>query len=91
VVISPSLADTTTSVHDVPREDPCPRSPTATRELLTVIGATSTTTCTRAWRTPGFFTFYENWVSGEKLDAHFAAPHFVELAAKRATSPATPG
>jgi len=27
---------------------------------------------------PGFFTFYENWVSGEKLDAHLAAPHLVD-------------
>jgi quinol monooxygenase YgiN len=36
----------------------------------------------QAWRTPGFFTFYENRVSGEKLGAHLAAPHLVELAAK---------
>jgi quinol monooxygenase YgiN len=31
---------------------------------------------------PDFFTFYENWVSGEKLDAHLAAPHLVDVAAK---------
>ena len=31
---------------------------------------------------PGFFTFYENWVSGDKLDAHLAAPHLVDFAAK---------
>ena len=31
---------------------------------------------------PDFFTFYENWVSGEKLDAHLAAPHLVDFAAK---------
>lgn len=31
---------------------------------------------------PNFFTFYENWVSGEKFDAHLAAPHLVNFAAK---------
>lgn len=31
---------------------------------------------------PDFFTFYENWVSGEKLDAHLTAPHLVDFAAK---------
>lgn len=31
---------------------------------------------------PDFFTFYENWVSGEKLDAHLAAPHLVDFTAK---------
>jgi len=43
---------------------------------------TSTTTCTRAWTTPDFFAFYENWVAGEKLDAHLAAPHLVDFAAR---------
>lgn len=31
---------------------------------------------------PSFFTFYENWTSGEKLDAHLAAPHLVDFAAR---------
>jgi hypothetical protein len=31
---------------------------------------------------PDFFTFYENWGSGEKLGAHLAAPHVVDFAAK---------
>ena len=31
---------------------------------------------------PDFFTFYENWVSGEKLNAHLAAPHLIDFAAK---------
>ena len=31
---------------------------------------------------PRFFTFYENWVSGEHLDAHLAAPHLVDFAGK---------
>ena len=31
---------------------------------------------------PRFFTFYENWHSGEHLDAHLAAPHLVDFAAK---------
>jgi quinol monooxygenase YgiN len=31
---------------------------------------------------PDFFTFYENWVSGDKLDTHLAAPHLVDFAAK---------
>ena len=31
---------------------------------------------------PDFFAFYENWVSGEKLDAHLAAPHLADFAAK---------
>ncbi|WP_295700894.1 putative quinol monooxygenase [Lapillicoccus sp.] len=29
---------------------------------------------------PSFFTFYENWLSGEHLDAHLATPHLVEFA-----------
>lgn len=29
---------------------------------------------------PRFFTFYENWHSGEHLDAHLAAPHLVDFA-----------
>ncbi len=29
---------------------------------------------------PRFFTFYENWHSGEHLDAHLAAPHLVAFA-----------
>jgi quinol monooxygenase YgiN len=29
-----------------------------------------------------FFTFYENWLSGEHLDAHLASPHMVEFANK---------
>lgn len=29
---------------------------------------------------PRFFTFYENWHSGEHLDAHLAAPHLVAVA-----------
>jgi quinol monooxygenase YgiN len=31
---------------------------------------------------PDFLTFYENWGSGEKLDAHLAGPHLVDFAAK---------
>ena len=31
---------------------------------------------------PGWFTFYENWTSGEALDAHLAAPHLVAFAAR---------
>ena len=31
---------------------------------------------------PRFFTFYENWHSGEHLDAHLAAPHLVDFASK---------
>ena len=31
---------------------------------------------------PRFFTFYENWVSGEHLDAHLAAPHLVDFVRK---------
>lgn len=31
---------------------------------------------------PSFFTFYENWHSGEHLDAHLAAPHLVDFANK---------
>jgi quinol monooxygenase YgiN len=31
---------------------------------------------------PRFFLFYENWVSGEHLDAHLAAPHLVDVASK---------
>ena len=31
---------------------------------------------------PRFFTFYENWVSGEHLDAHLAAPHLEEFASR---------
>jgi quinol monooxygenase YgiN len=31
---------------------------------------------------PRFFTFYENWLSGEHLDAHLAAPHLVDFANK---------
>jgi quinol monooxygenase YgiN len=31
---------------------------------------------------PSFFTFYENWLSGEHLDAHLAAPHLVDFANK---------
>ncbi len=29
---------------------------------------------------PRFFTFYENWLSGEHLDAHLRTPHLVEFA-----------
>jgi quinol monooxygenase YgiN len=29
---------------------------------------------------PGTFFFYENWESGEHLDAHLAAPHLVDFA-----------
>ena len=29
---------------------------------------------------PGTFYLYENWESGEKLDAHLAAPHLVRFA-----------
>lgn len=29
-----------------------------------------------------FFTFYENWLSSEHLDAHLGAPHLVEFANK---------
>ena len=31
---------------------------------------------------PGLFFFYENWESAEHLDAHLAAPHLVDLAAR---------
>ena len=31
---------------------------------------------------PGVFFFYENWDSGDDLDAHLAAPHLVEFAAR---------
>ena len=31
---------------------------------------------------PRFFTFYENWLSGEHLDAHLASPHLVDFANK---------
>jgi quinol monooxygenase YgiN len=31
---------------------------------------------------PRFFAFYENWVSGEHLDAHLAAPHLVDFASR---------
>ena len=31
---------------------------------------------------PDQFFFYENWESGEDLDAHIAAPHLVEFAAR---------
>jgi quinol monooxygenase YgiN len=31
---------------------------------------------------PDAFFFYENWESGEDLDAHIAAPHLVEFAAR---------
>lgn len=31
---------------------------------------------------PGRFFFYENWHSGEHLDAHLAAPHLVDFIAK---------
>lgn len=31
---------------------------------------------------PDFFTFYENWESAAKLDAHLAAPHLTAFAAR---------
>lgn len=31
---------------------------------------------------PNSFFFYENWESGEDLDAHLAAPHLQEFAAR---------
>ena len=31
---------------------------------------------------PSFFTFYENWHSGEHLDAHLGAPHLVDFAGR---------
>ena len=31
---------------------------------------------------PDVFFLYENWESGEHLDAHLAAPHLVEFAAR---------
>ena len=31
---------------------------------------------------PDRFFFYENWESGEHLDAHLAPPHLVEFAAR---------
>ena len=31
---------------------------------------------------PDQFFFYENWESGEDLDAHLAAPHLVDFAAR---------
>jgi quinol monooxygenase YgiN len=33
---------------------------------------------------PDRFFFYENWESGEHLDAHLAAPHLVEFAGRLA-------
>ena len=32
--------------------------------------------------TPGLFALYENWESGELLDAHLAAPHLVAFASR---------
>lgn len=32
--------------------------------------------------TPGLFALYENWESGELLDAHLAAPHLVDFASR---------
>jgi quinol monooxygenase YgiN len=34
----------------------------------------------RSEEDPGRFFFYENWESGEDLDAHLAAPHLVDFA-----------
>ena len=31
---------------------------------------------------PDFFTFYENWESASKLDAHLGAPHLTAFAAR---------
>ncbi len=31
---------------------------------------------------PRFFTFYENWVSGDHLDTHLAAPHLAQLVSR---------
>ena len=31
---------------------------------------------------PDMFFFYENWESGQHLDAHLAAPHLVEFAVR---------
>ena len=31
---------------------------------------------------PGVFFFYENWDSADDLDAHLAAPHLVDFAAR---------
>ena len=31
---------------------------------------------------PDFFTFHENWAPGDKPDAHLAAPHLADFAAK---------
>ena len=31
---------------------------------------------------PGLFCFYENWESGEQLDAHLGSPHIVDLVAR---------
>jgi quinol monooxygenase YgiN len=31
---------------------------------------------------PDTFFFYENWESGDDLDAHLAAPHLVEFAGR---------
>jgi quinol monooxygenase YgiN len=36
---------------------------------------------------PDFLTFYENWGSGEKLEAHLAAPHLVGVTAKDGRPP----
>jgi len=36
----------------------------------------------RSVEDPALFVFYENWESGEHLDAHLAAPHLVDFAGR---------
>ena len=56
-----------------------PAPPGDNRELLAVIAFMR---AAAGLGGPDFFTFCENWFSGERLDARLAAPHLVDFAAK---------